>query len=222
MIEILHKDRDFLVCVKPQGIPSQHDLTESEDMTSLLGECLREQGENDDIYVIHRLDRATGGVILYARNKAASAAFSRLVADKSGFEKEYIAVVSGKPSENTGNMTDYLFKDSAQKKAFAVKGERKGAKLASLDYEVSKTVQIGEKLFSLLNISLHTGRFHQIRVQLSSRGMPIYADGKYGSREKSPYFALWASKIAFTYKGKRYKFESKPDLHTIPWNYFNI
>ncbi len=221
MIEILHKERDFLVCMKPQGVPSQPDTTGDEDMTSLLRTQLRESGENADIFVVHRLDRATGGVMVYARTKAASAALSRLVAEKDGFEKHYLAAISGAPEGASGEMTDYLFKDSAQKKAFVVKGERKGAKLASLDYEVKSTVKIGEKTFSLLEIALHTGRFHQIRVQLASRGMPIYADGKYGSREKAPYLALWAHKIAFSYGGKAYNFEKSPDFDTIPWNLFN-
>ncbi len=220
MIEILHKSKDFIVCVKPQGIPSQSDLTDGEDMTSLLSAQLKESNENADIFVVHRLDRATGGVILYARNKNAAAELSRIVADKDGFEKHYIAVVSGAPETESGSMTDYLFKDSAQKKAFVVKSERKGSKIASLDYKLEKTVSTDGKEFSLLNIKLNTGRFHQIRAQLSSRGMPIYADGKYGSREKSPHFALWATKLCFVYKGKRYEFEKQPDMNITPWNFF--
>lgn len=220
MIEILYKNRDFLVCVKPQGVPSQPDPTGCEDMTSLLSAQLREGGESGDIFVVHRLDRATGGVMVYARTRAASATLSRLVAEKDGFEKHYLAAVLGAPEQAQGNMTDYLFKDGAQKKAFVVKGERKGAKLASLDYEVKSTVKTGEKTFSLLEIALHTGRFHQIRVQLASRGMPIYADGKYGSREKATYLALWAHKIAFSYCGKAYSFEKCPDFDSIPWNLF--
>ena len=220
MIEILHISKDFLVCIKPQGVASQSDQSNDEDMTSLLSAQLKENGQNSDIFVVHRLDRATGGLILYARNKNAAAEFSRLVSEKNGFEKHYIAIVSGVPSEQSGNMTDYLFKDSAQKKAFVVKSERKGSKLASLDYEVIKTIEINEKNFSLLKIKLNTGRFHQIRAQLSSRGMPIYGDGKYGSREKISNFALWAHKLSFTYKGKKYEFEKYPDLETAPWSFF--
>ena len=221
MIEIIHKNRDFVVCIKPQGIPSQSDTTQDEDMTSLLRVQLEKDGENPDIFVVHRLDRSTGGLILYARNKNAAASFSRLVSEKDGFEKHYTAIVFGVPNEKSGNMTDYLFKDSTQKKAFIVKSERKGAKLASLDYEVVKTINYGDKIFSLLNIQLNTGRFHQIRAQLSSRGMPIYADGKYGSREKAEHFALWASKLCFTYRGKDYKFISEPDFDIFPWNLLN-
>ena len=221
MINILHKEKDFIVCVKPQGIPSQPDTTESEDMTSLLRAHLTEMNENSDIFVVHRLDRATGGIILYARNKNAAAAFSQLVAEKNGFDKEYLAIVANTPDEQCGNMTNYLLKDSAKKKAFVVKNERKGSKLASLDYDVVKTSAVGEKLFSLIHIKLNTGRFHQIRAQFSSRGMPIYGDGKYGSREKAPNFALWASKLSFVYKGKNYEFEKNPDFDSIPWNLFN-
>ena len=221
MINILHKEKDFIVCVKPQGIPSQPDTTESEDMTSLLRAHLTEMNENSDIFVVHRLDRATGGIILYARNKNAAAAFSQLVAEKNGFDKEYLAIVANTPDEQCGNMTNYLLKDRAKKKAFVVKNERKGSKLASLDYDVVKTSAVGEKLFSLIHIKLNTGRFHQIRAQFSSRGMPIYGDGKYGSREKAPNFALWASKLSFVYKGKNYEFEKNPDFDSIPWNLFN-
>lgn len=220
MVEVLYKNADFIVCVKPQGIPSQSDLSGDEDMTTLLQSYLRENGENYEIFVVHRLDRATGGLILYARTKTAAADFSRLVSEKEGFEKYYVAVVSGTPDLQSGNMTDYLFKDSTQKKSFVVKNERKGAKLASLDYEIKKTVTKNEKTFSLLKIKLNSGRFHQIRAQLSSRGIPIYADGKYGSREKAPNFALWANKLCFTYKGKKYEFEKGPCFDNEPWSLF--
>ena len=220
MIEILYKNADLLVCVKPQGVPSQPDTSGCLDMTAYLKEQLSVLGENDDIYVVHRLDRATGGLMLFARNKKSAAALSTLVAEKDRFEKYYLAIAAGSPLENTGNMTDYIFRDSAQKKAFIVKTERKGAKFASLDYEVLESLQINEKTFSLFSIKLNTGRFHQIRAQLSSRGMPIFGDGKYGSREKSTNFALWASKIAFTYKGKHYEFSYNPDWQSAPWNTF--
>jgi 23S rRNA pseudouridine1911/1915/1917 synthase len=217
-MEILYKSKDFIVCVKPQGIPSQPDTSGCLDMTALLKEHLQANGEKDDIFIVHRLDRSTGGVMVYARSSASAATFSRLVSEKDEFEKHYIAIVSGAPEEKSGNMTDYLFKDSAQKKAFVVKNERKGAKLASLDYEVEKTLAKEEKIFSVLKIKLNTGRFHQIRAQLSYRGMPILGDGKYGSREKSQNFALWANKIAFVYKGKKFQFESYPDTNTEPWS----
>lgn len=189
-------------------------------MTSLLKQYLKARGENEDIFVLHRLDRATGGVMIYARNQKSAAELSRLIAEKDGFEKHYLTVVSGVPSEKCGNMTDYLYKDSAQKKSFVVKSERRGAKLASLDYELRSTAEIDGKTLSLVAIKLNTGRFHQIRAQFSSRSMSVFGDGKYGSREKAPHFALWANKIAFTYRGKKYEFEKAPDMDALPWNYF--
>lgn len=219
-MDVLFLNKDFLACVKPQGLPSQPDTSGDDDMTSLLKQYLKAQGENEDIFVLHRLDRATGGVMIYARNQKSAAELSRLIAEKDGFEKHYLTVVSGVPSEKCGNMTDYLYKDSAQKKSFVVKSERKGAKLASLDYEVINSVEINTKTLSLVGIKLNTGRFHQIRAQFSSRGMSVFGDGKYGSREKAPHFALWANKIAFAYKGKKYEFEKAPDMDALPWNYF--
>lgn len=219
-MDVLFLNKDFLACVKPQGLPSQPDTSGDDDMTSLLKQYLKARGENEDIFVLHRLDRATGGVMIYARNQKSAAELSRLVAEKDGFEKHYLTVVSGVPSEKCGNMTDYLYKDSAQKKSFVVKSERRGAKLASLDYELRSTAEIDGKTLSLVAIKLNTGRFHQIRAQFSSRGMSVFGDGKYGSREKAPHFALWANKIAFTYKGKKYEFEKAPDMDALPWNYF--
>lgn len=219
-MDVLFLNKDFLACVKPQGLPSQPDTSGDDDMTSLLKQYLKARGENEDIFVLHRLDRATGGVMIYARNQKSAAELSRLIAEKDGFEKHYLTVVSGVPSEKCGNMTDYLYKDSAQKKSFVVKSERRGAKLASLDYELRSTAEIDGKTLSLVAIKLNTGRFHQIRAQFSSRGMSVFGDGKYGSREKAPHFALWANKIAFTYKGKKYEFEKAPDMDALPWNYF--
>lgn len=219
-MDVLFLNKDFLACVKPQGLPSQPDTSGDDDMTSLLKQYLKARGENEDIFVLHRLDRATGGVMIYARNQKSAAELSRLVAEKDGFKKHYLTVVSGVPSEKCGNMTDYLYKDSAQKKSFVVKSERRGAKLASLDYELRSTAEIDGKILSLVAIKLNTGRFHQIRAQFSSRGMSVFGDGKYGSREKAPHFALWANKIAFTYRGKKYEFEKAPNMEALPWNYF--
>ncbi len=217
--EILHIERDFLVCVKPHGIPSQPDANGSEDMTQILRHMLSEMGERDDIFVVHRLDRATGGVMLYARNSRACAELSQLISDKDRFIKEYSAVALGAPDEPKGTYIDYIYRDGAQKKAFTVKNERKGAKQAILDYRIKSSVEIGDKTFSLLDIRLHTGRFHQIRVQLASRGMPVYGDGKYGSRQKAPHIALWARKLTFTYQDRQYEFEKELG-DELPWSLF--
>lgn len=214
-------DRDLIICVKPHGVPSQPDPSGSEDMTAMLARALAERGERNEIFVVHRLDRATGGVMLYARNKRACAHLSQLISEKDSFSKEYLAVVSGAPEESEGTYRDILYRDPMQKKAFVVKSERKGAKLAELDHKLISTREYEGRTLSLLSVRLRTGRFHQIRAQLSSRGMPIFGDGKYGSREKAPQIALWSRRIAFNYGGKQYDVSSEPDATATPWCLFN-
>lgn len=155
MMEILFSDRDLAVCVKPVGLDSEHEVP------AALKEAL-----GGEIFPIHRLDKNVGGVMVFARNKAAAAQLSRLVQDGS-LVKEYVAIVHGSP-EIRGEMTDFLFKDSGKNKVFVVKTERKGAKLARLEYQ-SCTQMCNQ---TLVRIRLHTGRSHQIRVQFSSRGYP--------------------------------------------------
>ena len=159
MMEILFSDRDLAVCVKPVGLDSEHDVP------AALKEAL-----GGEIFPIHRLDKNVGGVMVFARNKAAAAQLSRLVQDGS-LVKEYMAIVHGTP-EIRGEMTDFLFKDSAKNKVFVVKNERKGVKLARLEYHCC--TQMGN--CTLVRIRLHTGRSHQIRVQFSSRGYPLVGD----------------------------------------------
>lgn len=218
--EILGLDEMLVACVKPAGVPSQPDPTSDEDMTAILRGELERRGESGEIFTVHRLDRATGGVMIYARSSEAAAKISAVIADKDRFEKEYLAVVSGVPEASEGRLEDFLYRDSNRKKAFVVKKERRGAKRASLDYRVTETVKIDGVSVSLLKIRLNTGRFHQIRVQLASRGMPILGDGKYGSRIKSANIALWSHKISFELEGKSYCFFARPPILSFPWKEF--
>jgi 23S rRNA pseudouridine1911/1915/1917 synthase len=194
MMEILFSDRDLAVCVKPVGLDSEHDVP------AALKEAL-----GGEIFPIHRLDKNVGGVMVFARNKAAAAQLSRLVQDGS-LVKEYMAIVHGTP-EIRGEMTDFLFKDSAKNKVFVVKNERKGVKLARLEYHCC--TQMGN--CTLVRIRLHTGRSHQIRVQFSSRGYPLVGDHKYGSRDEEKAPKLFSCCITFPWKGKELKFEKLPD-----------
>lgn len=209
-IEIVQLERDFAVCVKPQGVPSQPDPSGDADVLTLLSEQLRAMGESGELYPVHRLDRTTGGIMVFARTRSAAAELSRLISEHEDFEKIYLAAVSGVPAAERGEMRDLLFRDGAQKKAFVVDSERRGAKLAVLDYELVGRGQLDGQEISLLRVRLHTGRFHQIRAQLASRGMPIVGDGKYGSRIKAKNIALWASDLSFRYQGKEYSFHSEP------------
>lgn len=222
MTEIIFENRDLIVCIKPPAVPSQPDLSGDEDMTAILRSHLEKAGEKSEIFVVHRLDRGVGGVMVYAKTKGACVSLSQAVASKDGFNKEYLAVVSGAPEADSGTYEDYIFKDARLRKAFVGGKERKGAKLASLDYSLLHTVRTGEKVYSLLKIKLNTGRYHQIRAQLSSRGMPICGDGKYGSRERGGDIALWSYYLSFDHGREHFCFCKTPDADKEFWNLFDI
>ena len=155
-MELLCIDRDFVVCVKPVGMDSEHEVPEA--LKKELG---------GEIFPIHRLDQNVGGVMVYARTKFAAAALSKAVQEGT-LVKEYRALMHGTPPES-GVLQDFLFKDSRKNKVFVVKKERKGVKKASLEY-TRLTPENGNP--SLVHIRLHTGRSHQIRVQFASRLSP--------------------------------------------------
>ena len=213
-MDIIFKNKDFLVVNKPPLIPSQKDPSGDVDAMSLASEALKASGENDKLWLVHRLDRVVGGLLVFARNQKTAAELSKMVANSDLF-KGYLAVVEGEASG--GELFDYLYKDSMISKAYAVKTERKGAKEARLSYE---PISFKEgKTF--VKIELKTGRFHQIRAQFSSRKMPLVGDKKYGSRDgKSKNPALFAYKLSFSLFGKDYSFEACPDFSTYPWNLF--
>ncbi len=203
-MKLLFGDADIAVIVKEAGELSQSDKSREAGIPEILSEKLGCQA-----YPVHRLDRPVGGVMVYALNKKSASELSRqLQSDGIGFAKEYFAVVSGAPEEKSGVFTDFIYRDGVKCKSFVCDSGRKGVKHASLEYEVISSNT--EKNISLLKIRLHTGRTHQIRVQLSSRSMPILGDGKYGSRVKLSHgIALYSCKIEFNHpsNGKRMCFE---------------
>ena len=205
MIEIIHIDNDIIVCLKPAGLLSEGEGPES--LLTLLSEQCGGQ-----IYPVHRLDRGASGLMVFARNSKAAAGLSRAVQEKQ-LKKEYFALISGIPAEKEGEMTDYLFKDSRKGKVFAVKRPRKGVRDARLTYRT--LWEDGEN--ALVRVALDTGRTHQIRVQFSSRGMPLWGDGKYGSRVKGE-LALFSCALGFPHPktGKPMTFEAKPQGE--PWD----
>lgn len=222
MVEILQEDKHILVCIKPVGILSQPDPSGKEDMITILNEYVKEKQEKADIRPVHRLDRNVGGVMVFAKSQYAAAKLSKAI-QESTFHKEYYAVIHGCPEEKQGVYKDLLFKDSSKNKSFVVSRSRKGVKEASLEYQVMDTKEspIGE--VSLVKIRLHTGRTHQIRVQFSSRKMPLVGDGKYGSKDNGCEIALWSYKLEFLHPSKKEKneFNQMPQA-SYPWNLFNI
>lgn len=207
MIEILYEDQFLLVCLKPAGVLSQPDVTGSgEDMLSLLHDQLKARdGGEPYIGLVHRLDRGVGGVMVFAKRQDVAGALSTAVANRT-LIKQYLAVVHGRPSEDRGVMKDYLYKDAAKNKTFVVERQRKGVKEASLAYAMLATrrdTPAGE--CSLLQIRLHTGRTHQIRVQCASRGLPLIGDGKYGARDHGLPIGLWSYRLTFAHPRKKGK-----------------
>lgn len=192
-MEILYSDKQIVVCIKPVGLDSEHELPSA--LTQALG---------GEIFPIHRLDKNVGGVMVYARTKQAAAALSKAVQEGSMI-KEYIAIVHGTPPA-TGDWNDLLWKDSAKNKVFVVKRERKGVKKARLEFQ-----RLSEGDTSLVRIRLHTGRSHQIRVQFASRGYPLVGDHKYGAKDASPVPMLFSCCLTFPHNSQVRRFEYLPD-----------
>ena len=219
MVEIVYKNKDFVVINKAVGIPSQSDTSGDTDAMTATGELLNSLCEPSDLWLIHRLDRVVGGLIVFARNKTAAAALSKTVST-SLMGKEYLAVVEGKAVG--GEMCDFLYKDARQGKSFVASGERRGAKRAELEYTPLSVCETERGFKTLVRIRLHTGRHHQIRVQFSSRGMSLVGDGKYGSRDnKAKTPSLFAHSLVFSLDGEKYDFCALPDIKKYPWSLFS-
>lgn len=198
MLNILYEDKHIIVCVKSIGVLSQPAPGEDIDMVTLLKEYRKEKKELDYIGLIHRLDRNVGGVMVFSKTELATKKLSVAIMERN-FTKEYMAVIHGRPTEQSGILKDLMFKDSSKNKSFVVKRMRKGVKEASLEYRVIDTVSVEDGEFSLVRVKLHTGRTHQIRVQFSSRKLPLVGDGKYGGKDNQCDAALWSYRLAFVH-----------------------
>ena len=220
VMEILYKDKNLVAVVKPAGIPSQPDLSADKDAMTLTKEALFAYGEkNCELYLVHRLDRVVGGILVFARNKKSAAALSSLISER-GAVKEYLAVVEG--MADGGELIDFLSKDARAGKAIVSDKKRAGAKEARLEYVKISAKETEKGIRTLVRVRLHTGRFHQIRAQLSSHGNAIVGDGKYTSTDKgSLYPALFAFRLSFELDGKSYKFEKNPETENYPWSIFD-
>ena len=217
-LPILYRDEYIAVCVKPSGMLSQSDEKGEAGLKEMLEAKLEKP-----VHLIHRLDRPVSGVMVFALTRESAARLSAEVTDHTRFIKEYVTVVSGRPTEDNAVLRDYLFRDRFSGKTFAVSTPRKGAKDAELEYWRLDTVNHGENgELSLIKVRLHTGRTHQIRAQLASRGYPIAGDGKYGSRIKADGIALHSYKLRFRHpkSGKPLEFTVSPKDQPI-FNLFN-
>lgn len=211
---ILYQDRYLVVAVKPVGVLSEDD-PKAACMPALLREHYRSLGENDYIATVHRLDRVTGGVMVFSRRREITGKLTAAVAAHE-ITKEYLAVLRGHPEKDADTLTDLLFRDAQHNKSYVVQRMRKGVREATLDYTVlEKTDEL-----TLVKVRLHTGRTHQIRVQFSSRGLPLLGDIRYGSKADCTA-ALWSYHMAFLHPvtGKPVDVTCPPP-DRWPWNLF--
>ena len=189
-LNVIYEDNHMIVVEKPVNIPSQSDKTGDVDLLSIVKQYIKEKyNKPGNVYVglIHRLDRPVGGVMVFAKTSKAAARLSNQVREKQ-FQKTYLTIVNGKMEKEKDTLQDYLLKNEKTNMSKVVAEGTKNSKLAILDYEVLKYDK--EINLSVLKIHLHTGRHHQIRVQLSSRNHSIYGDQKYGGRGHGKQSAL--------------------------------
>lgn len=208
--KILYDDADIVVCIKPQGIISQSDSFGKKNMVSLLKEELL-----TEIFPVHRLDKETGGIMVFAKNQKSAAELSKAIIE-NGFHKEYLALLHNDINKDSDMLTDLLYHDRQKNKSYVVKRQRNGVKRAVLEYNKLSNVNIDGIECSLVRINLKTGRTHQIRVQFSYRGYPLLGDRKYGASDNQKAMGLWAYKLVFNHPKTNLQmfFEALPNENT--------
>jgi 23S rRNA pseudouridine1911/1915/1917 synthase len=195
--DILYEDNHVIVILKKAGIPSQADKSGDIDALSMVKEYIKEKyNKAGNVYVglVHRLDRMTSGIMVFAKTSKGASRLSENIRN-GDFKKEYLACVEGKLELSlTTTLKDYIVKDERNNLSKIVKSTHKGAKEALLEYTVIGHIVYKDKTYSYVKIKLYTGRHHQIRVQFSNMGHPLYGDIKYGG--KSGNLALFAYKLS--------------------------
>ncbi|HHY16173.1 MAG TPA: RluA family pseudouridine synthase [Firmicutes bacterium] len=219
-IPILYEDNHLLIVVKPPNLLSQGDRTGDEDLLSLLKEYIREKyNKPGNVYLglVHRLDRPTGGVMVFAKTSKAAGRLSEQIRTNT-FRRGYLAVVAGHPRPLQGSKRHFLAKDRKTNLVSVVKPTAPGAQEAILTYQV---VDMSAGL-SLVRIELQTGRPHQIRVQMAASGHPLVGDQRYGPRSNvRQQIALWAETISLLHPTTKERLDfSQPPPGEKPWTDF--
>lgn len=208
-LRVIYEDEAVVVCHKLPGIPVQTQRAGQQDMVSLLRNYYTGKKENNQIFVVHRLDQPVEGVMVFARTKDAAAKLSRQVQERS-MDKQYFAVVEGRMEKDCGVLENFLLRDGKTNTSRVVTEGTPGAKKARLFYKVKKETDRA----SLVQIQLETGRHHQIRVQMAHVGHPLVGDKKYNPHCPPGYqpVGLCSVKTAFVHPstGKRMEFVIEP------------
>lgn len=213
-VPILYQDERILVCRKPAGLLS------TDDENGLPAVLRAQLGDaHACIRTVHRLDAAVSGVMVYARSQMAASLLSEQIREGK-FQKEYLAVLHGAPEAPAGELQDLLWRNRSTRRTVVVAEPRKEAKHARLLYRVLAEANG----MSLVQIRLLTGRTHQIRVQLSSRGLPLVGDRKYGrGDEDGCAIALWSYRLRFFHPqtDELLEFSLEPPA-CAPWTDFSL
>lgn len=219
--DIVYEDNHLLVIIKPHNIGVQEDESKDEDLLNLLKQYIKVRDNkpgNVFLGLVHRLDRPTGGVMVFAKTSKCA---SRLTEQLKNHEmkKTYLCVVLGKPVQDKARLNCYLVKDAKTNTVNLTTQSDYGAKQAILDYEVLDNAMD----MSLIKVNLLTGRSHQIRVQMSKQNKTvIFGDFKYGDKAHGGNLALWAYKLQFNHpvSKKAMTFKVLPDCEKLPWKMF--
>ena len=211
-LKILFEDNHLLVVVKPQGIAVQkNDTASTDDFQSILKDYLKKKYNkpgNVFLGIVHRLDQPVGGVMVFAKTSKAASRLSEQIRQNI-WKKCYLAVVDGVLEQKKAVLEDYLVKNEATNEVYVSKKSNPKAKFARLSYETLKS----KNGRTLLKITLETGRSHQIRVQLSSRGFPIVNDHKYNKNAKiGSDIALWAYSLEIEHPVTKEKLVFSEDM----------
>ncbi|MRI80948.1 RNA pseudouridine synthase [Aerococcaceae bacterium DSM 109653] len=218
-VPILYEDNHLLLVEKPVNIPVQSDKSGDQDLLSHLKNDIKirfQKPGNVYLGLVHRLDRPVGGAMVFAKTSKAASRLSDQVR-RNSMERQYYAVVHGRPAKKAGQLVDYLWKNTQKNIVSIVPKSHKEGKKALLNYQVLET----QGALSLLAVQLETGRPHQIRVQLAGMGTPIWGDQKYGARysKVGQQIALWARSLSLEHPVKKdaVRVDSQPP-QSFPWD----
>jgi len=223
-LNILYEDNHIIVVEKKPNVLCQSDYTKDLDLLTMVKSYIKEKyNKPGNVYVglVHRLDRPTGGVMVFAKTSKAASRLSQQIANGE-LKKKYLAVVLNKPKEKRLKLVNYLQKNARTNTVQVVPELTTGAKRAELEYNL---LDANEKV-SLVEVDLYTGRSHQIRVQMKHIGCPVYGDVKYGGDKlaKGHNLALWAYELKFIHPTTKENmtFKVYPPEDKIPWSVFNL
>ncbi|MBA6153989.1 RluA family pseudouridine synthase [Gelidibacter maritimus] len=219
-LEIVHENNDFIVVNKTAGLISEKSPYEKNTVEDQVFNHFSKNKQKPFVGVIHRLDRVTSGVLLFAKKKSILVEFNHLFSSRN-VQKTYLAMVKNKPPKDKDNLTNFLVKNTLEKRADIVPSKSKDSQKCMLSYQV-----LGKNAFGyLLEVKPKTGRFHQIRAQLAHIGLPIIGDDKYGSDENYFPLAICLHAWKLTYQASESKevltFEATPPKNEF-WRFKSL